>query len=104
MGEGSPSDVSRLDDSYVNGEPMAVMMSRAEFGLLSEVTLLDPASELLIARAQGSSDGVVLAGTSDAFDELVGYVASEANAEADRRRARMLDNVCAVLEAALAEE
>ncbi len=102
--EGSPTDVSELDDSYADGEPVAVMMSRALFDLLREVLVLDAASELLIARAQGSSEGVVLAGPSDAFDELVGYVASEANHDSDRRRARLLDEACAVLEAALVEE
>ena len=66
--------------------------------------MLDAASELLIARVEGSSEGVVLAGPSDVFDELVGYVASEANHESDRRRARLLDEACAVLEAALVEE
>ena len=102
--EGSPSDVSGLDDGYVNGVPVAVVMSRAMFDLLGEVTVLDPGAELLIARARGTSEGVVLVGPSDAFDELVGDVASEANAATDRRRARLLDGACAVLEAALAEE
>ena len=102
--EGSPTDVSELDDSYADGEPVAVVMSRALFDLLRGVLVLDAASELLIARARGSSEGVVLAGPSDAFDELVGYVASEANHESDRRRARLLDEACAVLEAALVEE
>ena len=102
--EGSPTDVSDFDDSYADGEPVAVVMSRALFDLLREVLVLDAASELLIARARGSSEGVVLAGPSDAFDELVGYVASEANIETNRRRARALDEACAVLEAALVEE
>ena len=102
--EGSPTDVSGLDDGYAEGETIAVEMSRSLFDLLRGVLVLDAASELLIARAQGSSEGVVLAGSSDAFDELVGYVASEANAETDRRRARVLGEACTVLEAALVEE
>ena len=51
-----------------------------------------------MARAEGSSQGVVLAGRSGAFEELVGIVMSEANAEPSRRRASVLDEVCAVLE------
>ncbi len=82
--EGSPTDVSELDDSYADGEPVAVVMPRALFDLFRGVLVLDAASELLIARARSFSEGVVLAGSSDAFDELVGYVASEANAESDR--------------------
>ena len=101
--EGSPTDVSGLDDGYAEGETIAVEMSRSLFDLLRGVLVLDAASELLIARAQGSSEGVVLSGSAEAFDELVGYVVSEANAESDRRRARLLDEACAVLEAALVE-
>jgi hypothetical protein len=102
--EGSPTDVSGLDGSYADGAPIAVVMSRGLFDLLGDVVVLDAASELMIARAEGSSEGVVLAGPAEAFDELVGYVASEANAETDRRRARLLDDACAVLEASLVEE
>ncbi len=102
--EGSPTDASGLDDSYAAGEPVAVVMSRSLFDLLCDVLVLDAASELLIARAQGSSEGVVLSGSSEAFEELVGCVASEASAETKPRRARSLDEAFAVLEAALAEE
>jgi hypothetical protein len=80
--EGSAADVSGLDDSYADGDVIVVAMSRGLFDLLRGVLVLDAASELLIARAEGSSEGVALAGPSDAFDELVGYVASEADAEA----------------------
>jgi hypothetical protein len=63
--EGSPTDVSGLDDSYAEGETIAVEMSRSLFDLLRGVLVLDAASELLIARAQGSSEGVVLAGSAE---------------------------------------
>ena len=102
--EGSPTDVSGLDDGYAEGETIAVEMSRSLFDLLRGVLVLDAASELLIALARGSSEGVVLSGSAEAFDELVGYVASEANAESDRRRARLLDEACTVLETAWVEE
>jgi len=61
--EGSPTDASDLDDCYAAGEAVAVALSRALFDLLRGVLVLDAASELLIARAQGSSEGVVLAGS-----------------------------------------
>jgi hypothetical protein len=41
---------------------------------------------------------VLVSGRVGAFEELVECVASEANAETDRRRRRVLDEVCAVLE------
>ncbi len=102
--EGSPTDVSGLDDGYADGDVIKVVMARGLFDLLRGVLVLHAASELLIARAEGSSEGVVSAGPWGAFDELVGYVASEANAETDRRRARLLDDAYGVLKAALVEE
>ena len=65
---------------------------------------LDDACDLLVARAEGVAAGVVLKGRTGAFEELMEYVASEANAETDRRRVRLLDEACSALEAALAVE
>ena len=101
--EGSPSDLSELDDSYVDGDLIELVMPRESFDRVREVRLLDAASELLVARAQGCAAGVVVAGASGAFEELVGYVASEANAATNRRWAQLLDEACAALEAALDE-
>lgn len=100
---GSPSDLSGLDDRYVDGERVEVVMPRVLFDGVRQVLLLDAASELLVARAEGRAAGVVLSGPSGAFEELVGYVASEANAGRDRRRARLLDEVCVLVDAALGE-
>jgi hypothetical protein len=96
--QGSPFDVSGLDDSYVDGGVIMVEMTRDLFDVVRGVLLLDAASELLVARAQGTSTGVLVSGCLGAFEELVECVASEANAETDRRRCRVLDEVCAVLE------
>ena len=63
---------------------------------------MDGACELLVARAQGSSVGVLLVGSASAFEELLEYVLSEANAETNRARGRRLDEACDSLEAALA--
>lgn len=99
--EGSPSDVSQFDDSSIYGDPIAVVLPREVFDRVRDVLVLDAGAELLIARAEGSPAGVVLAGPPGWFEELVEYVASEANAETDRRRVRLLDDACALLEAAL---
>ena len=101
--EGSPVDVSGLDDGYVEGNTVSVVVTRGLFNAIRDVLLLDAASELLIASAEGHATGVVLTGCADAFEELIEYVASEATAEADRRRARKLDAACTALEAALVE-
>ena len=100
--EGSPFDLSGFDDSYVDGDLTAVVMARDVFDVVRGVLLLDAACELLVARAGGSAAGVLLAGPAGSFEELLEYVASESNAETDRRRVRLLDEACSLLEAALA--
>ncbi len=102
--EGTPADVSGLDDSYAEGDEVPLRIARELFEVIRGVLLLDDACELLIARAEGSAAGVVLTGRTGAFEELVEYVASEANAETDRRRVRLLDEACTALEAALVGE
>jgi len=98
---GSWADVSGLDDGYVVGDELTVMLSREVFDAIRGVLLLDAACELVVARAQGTSAGVLLAGRVGAFEELIGYVAAESNVESDRRRVRRLDEACTVLEATL---
>lgn len=56
-----------------------------------------PAKTRLIFCAQAADDGAVLIGDDDAFDELLGYVAAEANHEANRRRQRRLDEAFQLL-------
>ena len=102
--EGSPTDVSRLDDSYAHGDEVLLLVARDLFEAMLGVVLLDDACELLVARAEGNAAGIALTGRTDAFEELVEYLASEANAETNRRRMRLLDMACAALEAALAGE
>jgi len=52
----------------------------------------------VIFRATPSPDGVVLAGTEDDLEELIEYVAAEANHEHDRRRQRRLDEAFDLLQ------
>jgi len=99
---GSPADLSTLDDSYVEGDAVALLIARDLFAVLWDVLQIGDAGELLVARAEGHADGVVLAGRTGAFEELVECVAAEANAEANRRRMRLLDEACAALEQTLA--
>jgi hypothetical protein len=100
--EGSPTDVSRLDDSYAEGDAVSLLIIRDMSDLLRDVLLMGVACELLVARAEGSSAGVLLVGSPSSFEELIEYVLSEANAKTNRARGRRLDEVCDSLEAALA--
>lgn len=57
-----------------------------------DLRLLDPDCERLVFRTRAHhSDGAVLVASDDELDELIGYVAAEANHESNRRRQRRLD-------------
>lgn len=58
---------------------------------LRALTFLDRRCERVVFGARPEGAGVVLAGTADDFDELLGSVAAEANHEPDRRRRTRLD-------------
>ena len=60
---------------------------------LRGLLLVDTTGERLVFRARLADDGegVVLAAGDDDIEELLGYVAAEANHENDRRRQRRLD-------------
>ncbi len=60
---------------------------------LRDLRLVDTAGERLVFRARVADDGnsAVLAAREDDLDELLGYVAAEANHETDRRRQKRLD-------------
>ena len=69
--------------------------------MLFDLKLLDRATERLVFRAQVSDDGVSLVGDDDEFEELLGFVAAEANHEDDRRRQRRLDSAFEILDRAI---
>ena len=69
--------------------------------VLRDALLLDPDCERLVYRARATDDGVVLSADGDELDELLGFVAAEANHEPNRRRQQRLDRAFAVLSEAL---
>jgi hypothetical protein len=58
---------------------------------LRDLQLLDTDCERLVFRIRAHNDHVVLAATDDDLDELIGFVAAEANHEPSRRRQQRLD-------------
>ena len=58
---------------------------------LRELQLLDPDCERLVFAMRAHEHGAVLAATDDDLEELIGFVAAEANHEPNRRRQQRLD-------------
>ena len=60
---------------------------------LRDLRLVDTAGQRLVFRARlaDDADSAVLAAGADGLEELLGYVAAEANHERDRRRQKRLD-------------
>ena len=68
---------------------------------LRDLQLLDADCERLVYQARATDDGVVLSAADDELDDLLGFVAAEANHEPNRRRQQRLDRAFAVLSDAL---
>lgn len=58
---------------------------------LRDLQLLDPDCERLVFRIRAHTHGALLAATDEDLDELIGFVAAEANHESNRRRRKRLD-------------
>ena len=78
-----------------------VVVSDQVAAALRDLRLLDPECERLVYRARAVDDGVALTADDEELDELIGFVAAEANHEPDRRRHQRLDRAFAVLSDAL---
>ena len=84
---------AELTKSFVVGDDVAAS--------LRDLQLLDRECERLVYRMVGSADGAVLTIDAEDLDELLGFVAAEANHEEDRRRRKRLDGAFLVLQGAL---
>ena len=67
---------------------------------LRDLQLLDTDCERLVFRIRTRNDHAILTATDDDLDELIGFVAAEANNEPSRRRQQRLDAAFDALTAA----
>jgi len=99
--EGAPFDLWRRRVDPPGGESVGVILTAEVAATLRSLRLVDTDGERLVFRTRTVGDEIVLAGEEDDLDELIGYVAAEANHEKDRRRQRRLDAAFEVLNEAL---
>jgi hypothetical protein len=88
--EDSPFDLRRRGLS-LTGIVHEIVIPDEVAVTLRELRLLDTDCERLVFRIRAHHDGAILAATDDGLDELIGFVAAEANHEPNRRRQQRLD-------------
>ncbi len=88
--ENSPFDLRRRRLA-VAGAVTEIVISEEVAVALRNLRLLDTDCERLVFRLRAHNDGAVLAATAEELDELIGFVAAEANHEPNRRRQQRLD-------------
>jgi len=86
----TPYDLRRRRLS-VAGTLDEVIVSDETAAALRELVLLDPDCERLVFGMRAHPDGAVLLASADDLEELIGFVAAEANHEPNRRRQHRLD-------------
>lgn len=99
--EDSPFDLRRRALTLA-GAAQEIAIPDEVAAALRGLRLLDPDCERLVFRIRAHHDGAVLAATDDDLEELIGFVAAEANHEPNRRRQRRLDAAFAALNDAAA--
>ena len=81
----------------VLGDETRAVITPEVAATLRSLMMVDSACERMIFGVTVSDGDVVLRGDLDDVDELVGYIAAEANHEGDRRRQTRLDAAFDVL-------
>jgi hypothetical protein len=97
--EGSVFDLRPRRPELVSMPSIRMVVPAEVMATLRDLRLVDTAGERLIFRARVADDdhSAVLAAGEDDLDELLGYVAAEANHEKDRRRQKRLDQAIEAL-------
>ncbi len=92
----SPYDLRRRRLSVV-GAVNTIVIGDETAATLRELQLLDPDCERLVFAMRAHRGGAALAASDDELDELIGFVAADANHEPNRRRQHRLDTAFTVL-------
>jgi hypothetical protein len=81
---------------------LAIFVTSEQLAVLRAMMIPSPPAAGFVSRARKTADGYRLSGTADDFEDLVGWVAGEANHENRRpRRAQLLNEVADKIEAVL---
>ncbi len=99
--EGSYFDLRRPCSRGPDFSAIEVPVTDEVCATLRDLRVLDSDCERLVFGARTARTGIVLVASEEDLEELVGYVAAEANHESNRRRQKRLDVAFTVLSDAL---
>jgi len=99
--EGTYFDLRTPRAGRHDGAASDIVVSDEVAVALRDLRMLDAECERLVYRARAVDGGVALTADEEDLDELIGFVAAEANHEPNRRRQQRLDRAFAVLSDAL---
>lgn len=92
----SPFDLRRRRLTLA-GPSNEIVISAEVAATLRDLQLLDAECERVVFRIRAHDKGAAMSATDDDLDELLGFLAAEANHEPNRRRQLRLDNAYEVL-------
>jgi hypothetical protein len=101
--EGSPYDLRRSGSEEARRADLQVLVPDEVAATLRGLDILDTDCERLVFRARATSEGIVLDTNAEDLDELIGYVAANANHEENRARQKRMDVAFDVLSDTLKE-
>jgi hypothetical protein len=88
--EDSPFDLRRRGLSIAEATS-DIVITKEVAAALRDLQLLDPDCERLVFRIRAHHNHAILSATEENLEELIGFVAAEANHEPNRRRQQRLD-------------
>ena len=92
----SPYDL-RQARAVLSGRVIAVSLSEEVAATLRALMMLDRECERVVFQARAVQEGLVLTATEEDLEELIGFVAADANHETNPRRRKRLDAAFSLL-------
>ncbi|MBM4461781.1 MAG: hypothetical protein FJ012_00415 [Chloroflexi bacterium] len=93
-------NLERQDSAARSGE---ILVSDEQLRELRNILIVDRVNQRVIDAAKVTSGGFVLCGSEDNFEDLLGYIAEEADSERNSHRCQILEQVCERIEDFLLE-
>ena len=91
--KGIPWDRSRLhwEDSKKDTTYYKIHLREEEYSLLAEIAIVEPQAHSFVENAIQINAEYLLVGAAHVINDVIGYIAFEANHETNKRRQRALD-------------